>query len=52
LTGTAGLDEVPEVFREMLTRPAEGTAPQIKTVIYPRAAEADALPTESFREAA
>jgi L-iditol 2-dehydrogenase len=52
LTGTAGLDEVPEVFREMLTRPAEGIAPQIKTVIYPRAAEADALPTESFREAA
>ena len=52
LTGTAGLDEVPEVFKEMLTRPAEGTAPQIKTVIYPLLAEADALPTESFREAA
>jgi hypothetical protein len=36
----------------MLTRPAEGIAPQIKTVIYPLLAEADALPTESFREAA
>jgi L-iditol 2-dehydrogenase len=53
LTGTAGLDEVPEVFKEMLTRPAEGTAPQIKTVITPRAAEADALPVEEmFKEAA
>jgi L-iditol 2-dehydrogenase len=40
LTGTATLEEVPEVFRAMLTRPAEGTAPQIKTVIYPVAAEA------------
>ena len=35
LTGTATLDEVPEVFERMLTRPAEGTAPQIKTVVYP-----------------
>jgi L-iditol 2-dehydrogenase len=40
LTGTATLEEVPEVFRAMLTRPAEGTSPQIKTVIYPVAAEA------------
>ncbi len=39
-TGTAPLREVPEVFRSMLTRPAEGTAPQIKTVIYPHAAGA------------
>jgi L-iditol 2-dehydrogenase len=36
LTGTASLDDVPEVFRRMLTRPPEGTAPEIKTVIYPQ----------------
>ncbi len=36
LTGTAALAEVPEVFRRMLTRPAEGTVPEIKTVIYPQ----------------
>jgi L-iditol 2-dehydrogenase len=35
LTGTASLDDVPQVFERMLTRPAEGTAPEIKTVIYP-----------------
>ncbi len=35
LTGTAALDEVPSVFKHMLTRPAEGTEPEIKTVIYP-----------------
>jgi L-iditol 2-dehydrogenase len=35
LTGSVTLDEVPAVFRAMLTRPAEGTTPQIKTVIYP-----------------
>ena len=35
LTGTASLDEVPRVFERMLTRPQEGTAPEIKTVIYP-----------------
>ena len=35
LTGTASLDEVPRVFEHMLARPAEGTAPEIKTVIYP-----------------
>lgn len=35
LTGTASLEEVPQVFERMLTRPAEGTAPEIKTVIYP-----------------
>jgi L-iditol 2-dehydrogenase len=35
LTGTATLDDVPCVFERMLTRPAEGTAPEIKTVIYP-----------------
>jgi L-iditol 2-dehydrogenase len=35
LTGTAVLAEVPSVFARMMTRPAEGTAPEIKTVIYP-----------------
>jgi L-iditol 2-dehydrogenase len=42
LTGTATLDEVPEVFERMLTRPAEGTAPEIKTVVYPHAPGVDA----------
>jgi L-iditol 2-dehydrogenase len=40
LTGTAELDDVPSVFQRMLTRPAEGTAPEIKTVIYPHARSA------------
>lgn len=35
LTGTASLDDVPQVFARMLTRPAEGTAPEIKTVVHP-----------------
>jgi L-iditol 2-dehydrogenase len=35
LTDTASLEEVPRVFAGMMTRPAEGTAPEIKTVIYP-----------------
>lgn len=35
LTGTASLREVPEVFARMMTRPTEGAAPEIKTVIYP-----------------
>jgi L-iditol 2-dehydrogenase len=35
LTGTASLEGLPEVFRAMLTRPAEGIAPQIKTIILP-----------------
>jgi L-iditol 2-dehydrogenase len=53
LTGTATLDELPRVFRAMLTRPAEGTAPEIKTVIYPMRAEAMADPAEALvREAA
>jgi L-iditol 2-dehydrogenase len=37
LTGTATLEDVPQVFERMLTRPAEGTAPEIKTVVYPHA---------------
>jgi L-iditol 2-dehydrogenase len=35
LTGSATLAEVPEVFRRMLTRPPDGIAPDIKTVIFP-----------------
>jgi L-iditol 2-dehydrogenase len=35
LTATASLDDVPQVFARMMTRPADGTAPEIKTVIYP-----------------
>ena len=37
LSGSASLAEVPEVFERMLVRPAEGTAAQIKTVVYPHA---------------
>lgn len=37
LTGEAKIEELPEVFRRMLDRPAEGIAPEIKTVIMPRA---------------
>jgi len=35
LTGTAALEDLPQVFASMLTRPAEGIAPEIKTVIVP-----------------
>ena len=35
LTGTASLEEVPDVFQRMLVRPADGIAPEIKTVVYP-----------------
>lgn len=36
LTGVAALKDVPQVFERMMVRPAEGTAPEIKTVILPR----------------
>jgi L-iditol 2-dehydrogenase len=39
LTGTATIEDLPNVFRAMLTRPAEGIAPEIKTVIFPNAIE-------------
>jgi L-iditol 2-dehydrogenase len=47
LTGTATLDELPTIFTQMLTRPADGIAPQIKTAIFPHAtvAEDEALTT-------
>jgi L-iditol 2-dehydrogenase len=35
ITATASLDDVPQVFSKMLVRPAEGTAPDIKTAIFP-----------------
>jgi L-iditol 2-dehydrogenase len=35
LTGTATIEDLPNVFRRMLTRPADGIAPEIKTVIFP-----------------
>ena len=35
-TGSASLEEVPEVFHRMLTRPTEGVKPDIKTAIYPQ----------------
>jgi len=39
LTGTATIEDLPNVFRAMLTRPADGIAPEIKTAIFPRAAQ-------------
>ena len=38
LTGTATIEDLPSVFRAMLTRPADGIAPEIKTAIFPSAA--------------
>lgn len=40
LTGSAALEDVPAVFRRMLTRPEEGIAPEIKTAIFPHAPSA------------
>jgi L-iditol 2-dehydrogenase len=36
LTGSATIEELPQVFRRMLTRPAEGVAPEIKIAIFPK----------------
>jgi L-iditol 2-dehydrogenase len=41
LTGVAGIEELPEVFKRMLTRPVEGVAPEIKTVVLPRVGSAE-----------
>jgi L-iditol 2-dehydrogenase len=35
LTGSSTIDNLPEVFQRMLSRPAEGTTPEIKTVVLP-----------------
>jgi L-iditol 2-dehydrogenase len=51
LTGSAALDDVPGVFDRMLTRQAEGTAPEIKTVVLPLSSEALEDPA-SIKEAA
>ena len=40
LTGTASIAELPKVFRGMLSRPAEGIAPEIKTAVFPHGSEA------------
>ncbi len=37
LTGTATIEDLPNVFRRMLTRPADGIAAEIKTAIFPSA---------------
>ncbi len=37
LTGTATIEDLPHVFRAMLTRSTEGIAPEIKTAIFPSA---------------
>ena len=39
ITGTATIADLPQTFRAMLTRPADGIAPEIKTVIYPHGLE-------------
>ena len=55
LTGSATLEELPEVFASMMVRPADGIAPQIKTIVYPHRAEVVELPNslaEALEEAA
>jgi L-iditol 2-dehydrogenase len=36
LTGSTTIEELPEVFQRMMTRPVEGSAPEIKTVVVPQ----------------
>jgi L-iditol 2-dehydrogenase len=43
ITGVALLEDVPRVFRAMLTRPAEGIAPEIKTAIYSQRVKTESL---------
>jgi L-iditol 2-dehydrogenase len=55
LTGSAALEDLPALFASMMVRPAEGVAPQIKTVVYPDTALRGALPhslSEMLEEAA
>lgn len=49
LTGAATIEELPEVFKRMLTRPTEGVAAEIKTVVFPRVAPEQAV-EESVEE--
>lgn len=51
LTSQATLEDVPALFTRMLDRPAEGTKPEIKTVVFPHGAE-DGLHAEAQRELA
>lgn len=51
ITGSASLQDVPKVFHRMLTRPAEGTAPEIKTAIYPQQAPAATEPLATVEAA-
>jgi L-iditol 2-dehydrogenase len=39
LTGTATIEDLPEVFARMMVRPEEGVAPDIKTAIFPHGRE-------------
>lgn len=50
LTGTATIDDLPNVFHRMLTRPADGIAPEIKTVIFPSASSQPAISAEAVLE--
>ncbi|HEY4354939.1 MAG TPA: alcohol dehydrogenase catalytic domain-containing protein [Acidobacteriaceae bacterium] len=43
ITATATLDDVPQVFAQMMVRPSEGTAPDIKTAIFPGRGEGRAV---------
>ena len=48
LTSTASLGDVPALFQRMLTRPAEGTRPEIKTIVYPHAPQESTLTAEAM----
>ena len=50
LTSSAALEEVPALFQRMLTRPAEGTRPEIKTALYPHGASASEERSEDVPE--
>ena len=50
LTGTATIEDLPNVFRRMLTRPADGIAPEIKTAIFLDASSQPAALTASTIE--
>ena len=49
LTGTATIEDLPNVFLRMLTRPADGIAPEIKTVIFP-SGKPESVPETAIEE--
>ena len=49
LTGTATIEDLPNVFLRMLTRPADGVAPEIKTVIFP-SGKPESVPETAIEE--